>query len=178
MRDRRAFAIDKRSAPGPGSPRDVSASVAQEAGVKVKRPRRRYNPKRAISEGLAEVDRQRLREKVEYGGNPEHKRNPGDFDLNPPASPRPDKTLCDEVEIFSRDSALELLRRGIDRGLVSQVAAGGWPQNIWSVTENGHPMEAQLENRDKGTYHGYPMPEGDAFRDVVLDRWHREDDDR
>ena len=47
----------------------------------------------------------------------------------------------------------------------------GFPKNIWSVTKEGEPLEAQLENRDQGIYHGYPMPEADAFREVVLKRW-------
>lgn len=87
---------------------------------------------------------------VSYGGNPEHKRNPGDFGLTPPAAPRLDKTLCDEVQIFERTAATEHLRRGILRGLVSEVPLGGWPRNIWSVTDSGEPLEAQLENSTQG----------------------------
>jgi hypothetical protein len=48
---------------------------------------------------------------VTYGGNPEHKRNPGDFGLTPPAQGRKDKTLCDTVEVFERQNALEHLRQ-------------------------------------------------------------------
>ena len=51
--------------------------------------------------------------RVKYGGNPEHKRNPGDFGLTPPSQPRADKTLCDEVAVFKRTTALRLLRKGI-----------------------------------------------------------------
>lgn len=107
---------------------------------------------------------------VRYGGNPEHKRNPGDFGLTPPAAPRLDKTLCDEVRIFRRTVAIEHLRRGVLRGWVSDVPAGGWPQNIWSVTEQGEALEAQ-PNPTQGVYHGYPLQEGDPFRDEVLRRW-------
>lgn len=42
---------------------------------------------------------------------------------------------------------------------------------IWAVTEAGLPMEAQLENPDAGTYHGYPMPEHDPFRLEILRLW-------
>lgn len=112
-----------------------------------------------------------MAEAVQYGGNPEHKRNPGDFGLTPPAAPRLDKTLCDEVRIFHRAVAKEHLRRGLLRGWVSDVPKGGWPQNIWSVTEQGEALEAQLENPTQGIYHGYPLQEGDPFRDEVLRRW-------
>jgi len=107
---------------------------------------------------------------VSYGGNPEHKRDPGDFGLTPLANARPDKTLCDRVGISTRAEAEALLKEGIKRGLVSEQAKGGYPQNIWSVTADGQPLEAQLENRETGTYHGYPMPSTDPFRDEVLER--------
>ena len=108
-------------------------------------------------------------EKLRYGGNPEHKRNPGDFGLTPPSMPRPGKTLCDQVEIFTRTKALQLLRAGLDRGMFSVQERNGWPQNIWAVTEKGDPLEAQLEG--VGVYHGYPMPEADPFREVIIERW-------
>ncbi|OQA09809.1 MAG: hypothetical protein BWY66_00402 [bacterium ADurb.Bin374] len=108
---------------------------------------------------------------VSYGGNPEHKKNPGDFGLTPPSSPRPDKTLCDGVGIVSRRQALRLLREGIRRGLISNQMRGRFPQNIWAVTSDGAPLEAQLENPDMGIYHGYPLPEHDPFRERVLERW-------
>jgi hypothetical protein len=41
----------------------------------------------------------------------------------------------------------------------------------WSVTADGIPLEAQLENRETGTYHGYPLPEHDEFRATVLRAW-------
>jgi hypothetical protein len=108
---------------------------------------------------------------VRYGGNPEHKRNPGNFGLTPPASPRRDKTLCDEAGIFDRDQALMLLREGIRSGLVSEPQGADYPQNVWAVSPEGVPLEAQLENAANGTYHGYPMPEADPFRDTVIANW-------
>jgi hypothetical protein len=53
----------------------------------------------------------RAAKRVRYGGNPEHKANPGDFELEPPSSPRPDKTLCDRTGIFERSKALALAGR-------------------------------------------------------------------
>ena len=63
-----------------------------------------------------------LATKITYGGNPEHKRNPGDFGLQPPSQPRQGKTLCDEAEIFTRRDAQSLLRKAL--------AA------VWSVGKN------------------------------------------
>lgn len=75
------------------------------------------------------------------------------------------------VHIFSRQIALERLQAGVLRGLISERFRGGWPQNIWSVTEDGHPLEAQLENSAIGVYHGYPMPSSDPFADEVIEQW-------
>jgi hypothetical protein len=122
------------------------------------RNRASYNPKRRISDQKTAEELKDLASKVRYGGNPEHKRNPGDFGLTPPAMPRPDKTLCDTAGIFKRNEATRLLKNG-------------FPQNIWTISKEGHSLEAQLENQDQGIYHGYPMPENDPFCQVVLEMW-------
>lgn len=135
--------------------------------------RRTFNPKRRIcttEEFLNRQDTLSTRvENVRYRGNPEHKRNPGDFGLNPPSAPRPGKTLCDQVEVFSYSEALRLLQAGFQKGMFSAQERNGWPQNVWAVTDKGEPLEAQLEG--DGVYHGYPMPEADPFREKVLERW-------
>ena len=46
-------------------------------------------------------------------------------------------------------------------------------QNIWSVTQDGYPLETQLENPAKGTYHGYPMPLSDPMAAEVMNQWKR-----
>src|SRR5438477_6579130 len=111
--------------------------------------KRAFNPKRRICTTHEFQSPQTvlsaLLENVRYGGNPEHKRNPGDFGLNPLSAPRPGKTLCDEVQIFSRTEALRLLREGLRRGMFSPQQRDGWPQNVWAVTERGEPLEAQRE---------------------------------
>lgn len=135
------------------------------------RQRRQFNPKRRIRQDCDPDELDRLVSSVNYGGNPEHKRDPGDFRLNPPAQPRADKTLCDAVGIFDRSTALRLLQEGVRRGLISEQTRGGFPQNIWAVTQDGSPLEAQLENQTQGVYHGYPMPRNDDFRDEVLRHW-------
>jgi hypothetical protein len=135
--------------------------------------RRTFNPKRQLYPAESLPARQEVLaasiDSLRYSGNPEHKRSPGDFGLHPPSSPRPGKTLCDRVNIHNRAQALTLLRAGLERGTFSVQERDGWPQNVWAVTENGEPLEAQLEGN--GVYHGYPMAEADPFREKVLERW-------
>jgi hypothetical protein len=108
------------------------------------KPRRTSNPKRSIQSkpaddaAIAALDK--LAVCVRYGGNPEHKKNPGTFHLQPPSSPRKGKTLCDAVGIFSPTVALSLIKEGIRRGLVSVQKRNGWPQNVWAVCPNGMPI--------------------------------------
>ena len=87
--------------------------------------RRRFNPKRRIREDCDPDELARLAGCVKYGGNPEHKSNPGDFQLKPPAQPRADKTLCDRVGIFKSSEALRLLQEGARKGLISEREQGG-----------------------------------------------------
>ncbi len=89
----------------------------------------------------------------------------------PPSQPRADKTLCDTVGVLRRKEATRLLKEGISKGLISEQERNGYPQNIWVVTEDQWPLEAQLENAQRGTYHGYPMAEADPFREEVLTKW-------
>lgn len=134
------------------------------------------NPKHRFATALAKADLERLAGVAHYRGNGEHKRNPGDFGLPPPLGPRPGKTLCDGASIFQRRVALQLLREGIRRGLVSEQVRGSYPQNVWAVSDAGIALEAQLDNRETGSYHGYPMLDDDAFREKVIAKWraHRE----
>jgi len=114
-----------------------------------------------------------LAERARYGGNPEHKKNPGDFGLVPPSEPRQGKSLCDVAKIFRRDKAEQLLQAGLRNGFVSDRMSGAWPKNVWSVTDDRIAMEAQLENAELGTYHGYPMPDTDPLSWEVIRRWER-----
>lgn len=134
---------------------------------------KQFNSKRRIvaKAHVAQHNLDQLAMRVTYGGNPEHKRNPGDFGLTPPADPRPGKSLCDVAGIFRRAEALKLLQEGLRRGLMSDRQENGWPKNIWSVSSSGIPLEAQLENPIQGSYHGYPMPETDPLASEVLSRW-------
>lgn len=137
----------------------------------MKKRNNRYNPKRKLQDQLTQEQRDSLASSVKYGGNPEHKRNPGNYGLTPPSSPRPDKTLCDDCGIFDKAVAESLLASGVKKGIVSVQMKGRWPQNIWAVTNDGYPVEAQLENQGTGTYHGYPMPESDPMSKEIIRRW-------
>lgn len=134
-----------------------------------------YNPKRRIlpSDQWNDDQGRRVAAEASYGGNPEHKTRPGDYNLTPPRNPRPGKTLCDAERDFLRAEAVGLLRRGLERGLVSVQMRNGWPKNVWAVSETGEAFEAQLENQATGAYHGYPMPEDDDFRSKVIEEWRR-----
>jgi hypothetical protein len=73
--------------------------------------------------------------------------------------------------IRSKAGALSLLRQGVLHGIISAQVRGAFPQNIWAVADDGTVFEAQLENQEAGTYHGYPLPDADSFREVILSAW-------
>jgi len=129
-----------------------------------------FDRKRKLDHTFTAAEADALAARLRYGGNPEHKRSPGDFGLTPPAAPRPDKELCDELAIFERTRALDLLQRGALLLLVSAQKVHGLPQNIWSFDDERSPLEAQLENWETATYHGYPLAAHDPFY-TVLDAW-------
>jgi hypothetical protein len=133
--------------------------------------RTRFNNKRRFaSPRPSEEELKRLSLLVRYGGNPRHKRHPGDFGLTPPAMPREDKSLCDAIQLFNRADALKLLRLGAELGMISPWDGTGYPKYIWSM-KDGVPVEAILENPGNGTYHGYPLEQNDDFRDSVIAQW-------
>ena len=136
--------------------------------------RTKFNRKRRFASSLPAPEAlKRLAAEVRYGGKPDHKRNPGDFGLTPPSLPRDDKSLCDEIRLFRRAEALRLLRLGVERGMISPWDGTGYPKNIWSMTEDGIPLEGQLENTGNGTYHGYPLEANDDFRESVIAKWNQ-----
>jgi len=80
--------------------------------------------------------------------------------------------------VSTRALAQLLLESGVRRGLVSaRVGAGDeFPQNIWAVNDDVLAFEAQLENSEQGSYHGYPMPDANPLKNEVLAWWDAEDD--
>jgi hypothetical protein len=112
-----------------------------------------------------------LANRISYVGSPYHKRHPGNFGITPRVHPRMDRYICDIARISDPATASSLLQDGVRRGLVSSQRRGGLPQNVWAVTPNGTPVEAQLDNQGTGTYHGYPMGLGDPLTKKVVERW-------
>ena len=126
---------------------------------------------------LEAATRETLLRTVRYAGSPYHKRNPGDFGLTPPSAPRQNATLCDDVGVSRRATALGLLQGGIRQGLISQQTRNDYPVRIWSVrSSDGMVFEARLENEEQGEYHGYPLQVASPEREVVLDYLRRTSD--
>ncbi len=126
-------------------------------------------------EALGEDARAHLRRHACYEGVSYYKRSPGDFDLTPPAAPRPDKTLCDEAGVTKRADADALLARAIEGGLASEhEAAENFPKQLWVVDESGQPFEAMSGGSRPGAYHGYPIRRSDPFFDEVVKAWERQ----
>ena len=85
-------------------------------------PKRRVgSPKRRIvSQASVCVENIRLCEKMaKYVGSAYHKRTPGDYRFVPPASPRPNKSLCDGSRSLNLAEAEALFREGLRRGMYS-----------------------------------------------------------
>jgi hypothetical protein len=125
------------------------------------------------AELLRPEERARLLAEAAYEGSPLHKREPGDFGLTPPASPRPTKALCDEAAIKTRAAATELFMQAIQGGLVSDPAVGLFPKFLWVVDEQGRVFEAIYGGSQPGRYHGYPIRRNDPFFDDVITAWER-----
>ncbi len=132
--------------------------------------KRSYNPKRKLAPQPNLANCHALAAQIQYVGSPLHKKNPGDFGLTPPSKPHPNKTLCDSIHLFSKKTAQSLLKQGVLKGMVSAQERNGWPQNIWWMTDKQEPVEAQLDNQEQGTYHGYPLSTADPMYHMILSR--------
>jgi hypothetical protein len=132
--------------------------------------KRKHNPKRRIIEFPDEARLRSLSVKVVYKGSQFHKKHLGDFGLTPPPQPRMNRTLCDGTRV-DLQLATKLLRKGTELGLISTQERNDLPQNIWAVSPGGIALEAQLDNEQTATYHGYPMGAGDPLAAEVLARW-------
>ena len=100
-----------------------------------------------------------------------HKRNPANYGLPQGPDPRPDKTWCDLDRIVYKEEAVSLVRDGLCLGLVSPSLDGEWPRRVWAVGPDRQVYEAQLTNKELGTYHGYPLRQADDSVDLVLEAW-------
>lgn len=134
---------------------------------------RRHTQRRIRSRPLSDEERARFRE-VKYEGSPLHKREPGDFGLTPPASPRHDKTLCDEASITCKADAEHLFRLGVQKELVSEAQTPqGLPKEFWAVDDSGNVYEAINGGTDPDCYHGYPIRQSDPLHTQVRREWEK-----
>ncbi len=132
------------------------------------------NPKRRIApQGFFDsADLARLAREVRYRGSPHHKRIPTDYGFNPPASPRPRKSLCDNKRRISLEEAKKLFVNGITLGMVSSYSKNGLPKYVWAVDQDGEAYEAKLGD-DGHSYHGYRLDvRENNLRQQVIKEWH------
>ena len=132
-------------------------------------PKVRKNPDRKELEQLAN--------RAKYKGSPYHKQNPGnDFGVTPQGYKgrrRSPPTCCEWAGVTKSADAENLLKQGIKKGMISEDRSGDFPKRIWSVVNDGEndiALEARLENKEQGIYHGYPRID-DSVGDFILDMW-------
>jgi hypothetical protein len=121
---------------------------------------------------LTDQQRDFLRAHARYEGSPLHKKEPHNFDLTPPTSPRIDKTLCDEAGIVEKRVAFALFARAIDVGLVSaKDKVAGYPAQMWVVDADGRVFEMIYGGSREGRYHGYPIRRTNLLFNQILTAW-------
>lgn len=89
-----------------------------------------------------------------YVGSALHKRNAVGYGF--PASPRLEKSLCDDIRVIRKNEAVELFQAGIDCGMVSSYLINGLPKYVWAVDRQGEVYESKL-SRGTADYHGYRL---------------------
>jgi hypothetical protein len=131
-------------------------------------PRRRL----AVADKFGAEARDALAQRLVYVGSALHKSKPGDYGFRPPVNPRPWKSICDGLRVVLLAEARDLLRRGILRGMFSDVSADEIPKYVWTVDPDGEAYEIKII---PGTneYKGYRLEEEDSMRATVLREWKR-----
>ena len=106
-----------------------------------------------------------------YDGRSYHKSKPADYGLEPPASPRPTKSLCDDKRTIHLAEARGLLESAILLGMVSAESNRNvLPKYAWAVDEEGEVYEAKLGG-DRRQYHGYRLSRDDKAHKWILKEW-------
>lgn len=132
------------------------------------RPDRRIVPPNTLTQDELKDIEARAR----YGGIAYHKLHPGDYGFNPPTSPRPSKSVCDDLRPVLKKDAARLLREGIRKGMVSRPNLGQLPKYIWAVDGNGEVYEAKTDTERADPYHGYRLGDSERrMRAEVLSEW-------
>ena len=130
------------------------------------------NPKRRIAKhGHYNAQELASFAAARYHGMGHHKTKPADYGFDPPAAPRPSKSVCDDKRIVMRAEAVRLFRAGVRRGLVSTHMVGELPKYAWALDGHGEVYEAKLGG-DMRSYHGYRLREDErAMREWVVEEW-------
>lgn len=116
-------------------------------------PRRRRPRKREIHAPPADVDLDRLADRVRYVGSPEHKDAPS---FAGPPRPRADASRCPREMTADLERINEWLRQAIRAGAVGAPWEGGFPRYVW-YKYRAIVLEGRLVNRETGEYKGYPL---------------------
>ena len=149
--------------------------MARRPGRRLPAARGSYNEKRRLCEphpGQAYLDG--LAARARLAGSPKHKLQPRAFGLDPFTGLAEDPTYCDGHAEFSPDDMVrvpELLRRGIEAGLVGANDAQGDPTLLWTVDDNGWIYEARITIPGQGLYHAYPVLPVEAIARKVIARF-------
>jgi hypothetical protein len=136
--------------------------------------RRSDNDKRRLHPAPDRATLFRLSEQACYRGIAKHKANPTEFGLAISPIRRGDATLCDEHAAFDRLAVAgipQLLRRGIEAGLIGKTADRGVPTIIWTISGTGWIFEVRLTNVAVFEYHGYPVRPTEAIAEHVYVRF-------
>lgn len=113
-----------------------------------------------------------LAKAVSYDGSGIHKLRPGDYGFTPPVSPRPSKSVCDDLRPVLKAEAGRLLRQGILCGMVSPFASASIPKYVWAVAPDGEVFEAKTKPGQESVYHGYRLGDDDSvMRDLIRREW-------
>ena len=131
------------------------------------------NPKRRIAprNGTDPKSLDRFAAEAVYTGDSQHKSKPADYGFHPPASPRPNKSLCDGNRIIKLAEATALFREGIRRGMISTYCEEGLPKYVWAVDADGHVYEAK-HSKNSPNYHGYELGDDEsAMKKLVAKEW-------
>lgn len=106
-----------------------------------------------------------------YEGSAHHKSKASDYGLTPPISPRPTKSLCDDVRIIPADEANQLLKRAFELEMVSDRREDTEPPKYaWAVDGEGEVYEAKLGNNGY-RYHGYRLSKDDKLSKWLIKEW-------
>ncbi len=151
--------------------RNSIAPELKESYIVVKRRARTPGRRIVAQSGISPDWFRRFEAQAIYVGSAYHKRRPEDYGFDPPASPRPNKSLCDGNTRLRHSEAWALFRQGLRRGMISRVDEYGLPKYVWAVDRDGRVFEA-IRSRGSTKYHGYELGDDDRpMKKIVKKAW-------